>query len=139
MHALGVQRILTSPYHPKGNVINERSHRTMNNMLRARPLESGSSKAWVEKVPGLMLALNAMPHEPHGFSASMIATGGKPTLPPDLQHDACASPSISEPTTYAEVLKQRLRLTTNRSLLHLLPPPPPLLGGKSHLRDDNPS
>ena len=121
MHALGVQRILTSPYHPKGNVINERSHRTMNNMLRARPLESGSSKAWVEKVPGLMLALNAMPHEPHGFSASMIATGGKPTLPPDLQHDACASPSISEPTTYAEVLKQRLRLTHQQ----VAAPPPP--------------
>ena len=111
MHALGVQCILTSSYHPEGNAINERSHRTMNNMLRARLLESGSSKAWVEKVPGLMLALNAMPHEPHGFSASMIATGHEPTLPPDLQHDACASPSVGEPTTYAEVLKQSLKLT----------------------------
>ena len=105
MYALGVQRILTSPYHPEGNAINERSHRTMNNMLRARLLESGSSKTWVEKVPSLMLALNAMPHELHGFSASMIAAGHEPILPPDLQHDACASPSVGEPTTYAEVLK----------------------------------
>ena len=87
LHSLGVQRVLTS-YHPEGNAINERSHRTMNNMLRARLLEGNSSKAWVEKVPGIMLALNAMPHEPHGFSASMIATGREPTLPPDLQHDA---------------------------------------------------
>ena len=29
MNALGVQCILTSPYHPEGNAINERSHRTM--------------------------------------------------------------------------------------------------------------
>ena len=33
MHSLGVQRLLTSPYHPEGNSINERSHRTINNML----------------------------------------------------------------------------------------------------------
>ena len=120
MH-LGVQRILTSPYHPEGNEINERSHRTMNNMLRAQLLEGGSSKAWVEKVPGLMLALNAMPHEPHGFSASMIATGREPTLPPDLQHDACASPSVGEPTTYAVLLKQCLKLTHQQ----VAAPPPP--------------
>ena len=67
--------MLTSPYHPEGNNVNERSHRTMNNMLRAHLLEGTSSRAWVEKVPGLMLTLNAMVHEPHGFSASMVATG----------------------------------------------------------------
>ena len=90
-------------------------------MLRARLLESGSSKAWVKKVPGLMLALNAMPHEPHGFSASMIATGRESTLPPDLQHDACASPSVGDPATYAEFLKQRLKLTHQQ----VTAPPPP--------------
>ena len=35
MRSLGIQRILTSPYHPEGNAINEQSHRTLNNMLRA--------------------------------------------------------------------------------------------------------
>ena len=97
MRSLGVQRVLTSPYHPEGNAINERSHRTMNNMLRASLLEGTSSKAWVEKVPGIMLALNAMVHEPHGFSASMVATGREPTLPPDLRNDSCASPSLDDP------------------------------------------
>ena len=82
--SLGIQRVLTSPYHPEGNAINERSHRTLNNMLRARLLEGTSSKAWVEKVPGIMLTLNAMSHEPHGFSASMVATSREPTLPPDV-------------------------------------------------------
>ena len=121
MCSLGVQRVLTSPYHPEGNAINERSHRTMNNMLRARLLEGMSSRAWVEKVPGIMLALNAMVHEPHGFSASMVATGREPTLPPDLQNNACTSPSLDDPTDYIEVLRQRL------SLIHqqMTAPPPP--------------
>ena len=121
MRSLGVQRVLTSPYHPEGNAINERSHRTMSNMLWARLLEGTSSRAWVEKVPGLMLTLNAMVHEPHGFSASMVATGREPALPPDLQSDACASPSFHDPTDYVEVLRQRLSLTHQQ----MTNPPPP--------------
>ena len=75
---------------------------TLNNMLRARLLEGSSSKAWVDKVPGIMLSLNAMPHEPRGFSASMIATGREPTLPPDVQQDAHAYPAINDPSDYIE-------------------------------------
>ena len=111
LHSLGMQQVLTSPYHPEGNVINERSHRTLNNMLRARLLEGPSSKAWVDKVPGIMLTLNAMPHEPHGFSASMIATSCEPTLPPDLHLDTHPSPSADDPAAYVKTIKQRLQLT----------------------------
>ena len=138
MRSLGVQCVLTSPYHPEGNAVNERSHRTMNNMLQARLLEGTSSLAWVEKVPGLMLTLNAMVHEPHGFSASMVATGQEPTLPQDLQNDDCTSPSLDDPTDYVEVLRQRLSLTHQQMTA---PPPPasanPHQEGESHLRDDN--
>ena len=111
LHSLGVQRVLTSPYHPEGNAINKRSHRTLNNMLRARLLKGSSSKAWVDKVPGIMLSLNAMSHEPHGFSASMVATGREPTLPPDVQQDTRASQAIDDPSDYVEVITQRLQLT----------------------------
>ena len=121
MSSLGIQRVLTSTYHPEGNAINERSHRTLNNVLRAQLLEGTSSKAWVEKVPGIMLSLNAISHEPHGFSASMVATGREPTLPPDVQHDAHASPSVDDPTDYVEVLAQRLKLTHQQ----MAAPPPP--------------
>ena len=111
LRSLGVQRVLTSPYHPEGNAINERRHRRLNNMLRARLLEGSSSKAWVDKVPGIMLSLNAMSHEPHGFSASMVATGQELTLPPDVQQDAHASPAVDDPSDYVEVITQRLQLT----------------------------
>ena len=106
LRSLGVQQVLTLPYHPEGNAINERSHRTLNNMLRARLLEGPSTKAWVEKVPGIMLTLNAMPHEPHGFSSSMIATGHEPTLPPVLISDASPSPAAEDTPGYVETIQQ---------------------------------
>ena len=118
---LGIQRLLTSPYHPEGNSINERSHRTINNMLRARLLDGTPSRTWVDKIPGIMLALNAMAHEPHGFSASMIAKGRESTLPPDLESNACASPSLDDPASYVEALKKRLSLTHQQ----MAPPPAP--------------
>ena len=120
--SLGIQRLLTSPYHPEGNSINERSHRTINNMLRARLLEGLPSRKWVDEIPGIMLTLNAMVHEPHGFSASMIATGREPTLPPDLEGEACASPSLEDPASYVEIVKQRLALTHQQ----MTPPPAPV-------------
>ena len=119
--SLGIQQVLTSPYHPEGNVINERSHRTLNNMLRARLLEGPSSKAWVDKVPGIMLTLNAMPHEPHGFSASMIATGREPTLPPDLHLDTNPSLSTEDPSAYVETIQKRL--LTHQQMTTLSPSP----------------
>ena len=109
--SLGILRLLTSPYHPEGNSINERSHRIINNMLHARLLDGVPSRTWVDKIPGIMLAFNVMANEPHGFSASMIATGREPTFPPDLEGDACASPSLDDPASYVEAVKKRLTLT----------------------------
>ena len=41
----------------------------------------------------------------------MVATGREPTLPPDLQNDAWASPSLDDPADYVEMLRQRLSMT----------------------------
>ena len=129
--SLGIQRLLTSPYHPEGNSINERSHRTMNNMLRACLLRDLPSRKWVVEIPGIMLALNAMVHEPHGFSASMIATGREPALPPDLEGDTCASPSLEEPVAYVDMVRQRLALTHQQ----MTPPPAPVAVNPYHEDD----
>ena len=91
-------------------------------MLCARLLEGPSSKAWVDKVPGIMLTLNTMPHEPHGFSASMIATGHEPTLPPDVPLDAHPSPSVDDPSEYVEAITQRLQLTHQQVTSPTSPP-----------------
>ena len=56
LEALGVQRVLTSPYHPEGNAINDRSHRTMNNVLCAYLSYEGTPvPCWINKVPVIML------------------------------------------------------------------------------------
>ena len=51
----------------------------------------------------------------------MVATGREPTLPPDLQNDDCASPSLDNPTDYVEELRQHLSLTHQQ----MTAPPPP--------------
>ena len=111
LRSLGIQPVHTSPYHPEGNAINKRSNRTLNNMLRARLLEGPSAKAWVDKVPGIMLTINAIPHEPHGFSASMIATGREPMLTPDITSDASPSSAAEDPAEYLGTIRQVLQLT----------------------------
>ena len=63
-----------------------------------------------------------MPHEPHGFLASMIATGHEPTLPPDLHLDTHPSPSIDGPDAYVEAIKQRLQLTHQQVTSPPIPP-----------------
>ena len=105
----------------------------LNNMLRACLLEGSSSKAWVDKVPGIMLSINAMPHEPHGFSASMVATGREPTLPPDVQQEAHASPAVDDPSDYVEVITQQLQLTHQQ----MASPFPPTIANP-YLREDYP-
>ena len=76
----------------------------------------------MDKIPGIMLALNAMVHELYGFSASMVATGREPTLPPEIEGDACASPALEDPTSYVETVKKRLTLTHQQ----MTPPPVPV-------------
>ena len=121
---LGIRQILTPPYHPEGNAINERSHRTLNNRLRARLLEGPPTKAWVDKIPGIMLTLNAMPHELHGYSASMIATGRETTLPPDLQAGANPSFQTDDVHEYVEKIRRRLQMTQEQLTPTEVPPPP---------------
>ena len=103
----------------------------MNNMLRARLLRDLPSKKWVVEIPDIMLALNAMVHEPHGFSASMVATGREPSLPPDLESDACASPSTEDPVAYVDMVRQRLALTHQQ----MTPPPAPVVSNPYHEGD----
>ena len=106
LRSLGIQQVLTSPYHPEGNAIN-----MLNNMLHSSLLEGPSTKAWVDKVPEIMLTLNAMPHKPHGFSASMTATVRELALPPDLTSNTSPSPASEDAPGYVKTIQQRLKHT----------------------------
>ena len=80
LQQLRVKAVKTSPYHPQGNGINERSHRTCHNILRSFMVERGTQK-WVQLVPETMLAMNALPRSGHHLSASQVALGQTLQLP----------------------------------------------------------
>ena len=61
----------------------------------------------------------------------MIATGREPSLPPDLESEACASPSTEDPVAYVEMVKQRLSLTHQQMTL----PPAPETSNPYHEGD----
>ena len=85
MDLLGVQQVLTSPYHPQNNCIVERSHRTIHNLLRAH-LTSKNDDSWVDLLPGVMLTFNEVTQDHHGFTVSQILWGQSMNLPFDLIH-----------------------------------------------------
>ena len=68
----------------------------------------------------------------------MVATGREPTLPPDLQNDAFASPSLDDPADYVEVLRQRLSMDPPADDCHTVSSLcQPVPRGESHFCNDN--
>ena len=100
-----------SPYQPDGNAINERIHQTINNIVRARLQRDTTTRSWVDKILGIMLKLNSMSHKPHRYLASMIATGWKNLLPPDLITGASPSASVDTVPSYLNIIRRRLQYT----------------------------
>ena len=80
---LGTNIRMASPYYPQGNAVIERSHRTLNNMLRTTLLEK-NGKGWSTLLPSIMLYMNSMIQEQTGVSACEILFGQNPNLPSDL-------------------------------------------------------
>ena len=110
LRTFGIQRVITSPYHPEGNIINECSHRTMNNMLWAYLYTDGNRiPKWVNKIPAIMLTFNSMPHQQHGYATSMVAMGRETMLPPDLVMDANSAGTKEDPSAHVSGIQERLR------------------------------
>ena len=77
---LGTKIKLTSPYYPQGNAVIERSHRTLNNMLRAMLLEK-KDRDWSPLLPSVMLYMNSIIQEKTGVSACEKFSGETLTFP----------------------------------------------------------
>jgi transposase InsO family protein len=76
---LGIKLSTTCAYHPEGNSRCERSHGTMNSMIRAYSLEFG--KEWDEALGLVSLAYNSYENSVTGFAPFEAATGRQPVLP----------------------------------------------------------
>ena len=107
---LGIQYVLTSPYHPERNVINKRNHRVIENIMQAFLQEGSLTTHWVDKLHSIMLTLNSMPHGPHGHSAPMVDTEHENALQPDLVIDDNFPSPAKAPSSYLTSVKSWLRL-----------------------------
>ena len=103
---LGSNIKMASPYYPQGNAVIERSHRTLNNMLRTMLLEK-KGQGWSTLLPSIMLYMNSMIQEQTGVSACEILFGQNPNLPSDLSF-APAIPVMEDREGYVKQLKREL-------------------------------
>ena len=103
---LGTNIRMASPYYPQGNAVIERSHRTLNNMLRTMLLEK-KGKGWSTLLPSIMLYMNSMIQEQTGVSACEILFGQNPNLPSDLSFAPAVS-VMKNREGYVKQLKREL-------------------------------
>ena len=101
---VGMQKVLTSPYHPQTNSQCERFNSTLINMLGMLPKEK--KLEWKNHIGTLVHVYNCTCNSATGFSPCFLMFGRQPHLPIDATH-GLAPWTITEPNTTKFVQKIR--------------------------------
>ena len=123
MRWLEIDKLRTTAYKPSTNGVVERFHRTLNSMLGK--VVSESQRDWDEKLPFVLAAYRASPHESTGFSPNMLFLGRETRMPLDLimglpQEDQQRSTDdfVAEmrerASTAYEMAREKLRISAER-------------------------
>ena len=82
MKWMEIDKLRTTAYQPSTNGAVERFHRTLNTMLGK--VVSDTQRDWDDKLPAVMAAYRASPHETTGFSPNRLFLGREVRMPLDL-------------------------------------------------------
>ena len=82
MRWLEIDKLRTTSYKPSTNGVAERFHRTLNSMLGK--VVCDSQRDWDERLPLVMAAYRASPHNSTGFSPNQLFLGRENRMPLDL-------------------------------------------------------
>lgn len=75
---IGCQKYHSSPYHSQENSVVERSHHTVNNLVRATLIEDNS-----DMLQAVQLTMNSAEHSSHTFSPAQLILGTNMCFPID--------------------------------------------------------
>ena len=107
---LGYELVHTSPYTPQGNGMNERTHRTINNMLRTLIHQKG--KNWPYFIPAIQLNLNTHIKLGQEYSPYEIVFGKMAKLPVFKGIETYTIPGEPD-KSYMNRLKEQLQTIHN--------------------------
>ena len=103
MKWMEIQKLRTTAYHPACNGVVERFHRTLNSMLGKMVNES--QKDWDTRLPLVLAAYRATPHDSTGFSPNKLFFGRELRMPIDVLMDLPPE-CVDRHTTPHEYLKK---------------------------------
>lgn len=101
---LGIKKLQTSAYHPQGNGLVERLHRTLVHSLACIVRRDG--RDWDRWIPYTLLAYRSTPHSSTGYTPYFLVHGREPQLPLGCQFRA-GHPDEGR-KEFVEALKQRI-------------------------------
>lgn len=107
--AVGMEKSRTTPYHPQGDGVLERFHRTLKGRL------SGTG-CWVDHLPHAMFAYRVAKHSSTGYSPFQLVFGFQPSIPTDWPHEVTSSQGPS--AEFIAQVNKGLREVRNKVFAH---------------------
>ncbi|GAA54787.1 gap-Pol polyprotein [Clonorchis sinensis] len=103
---LGIHKTRTTPYHPEGNGLVERTNRTIKKILTTF-VDRYEGERWDEHIPLCMLAYRAATHESTGYAPAFLQLGHDLRLPSDADTPVVPADLVGS-NEYARSLRERL-------------------------------